>query len=330
MPEKSKMMTTVQRPLVTVLAYDGLCTFEFGVAVEIFGLPRRELGDNWYRFAVAAVEPGALQATGGIHVVADGGLELLTEADMIIIPGWRGIDATVPEMLCQALREAHQRGTRLVSICAGVFVLAAAGLLHQRKATTHWRYTEQLQHRYPSIHVSDNVLYQDEGQVMTSAGSAAGIDLCLHIVRKDYGHEIANNVARRLVIQPHRHGEQPQNLTRPMAAPRESHTLGALFDFLQQNLAQTHTVASLAGRVNMSQRTFLRRFVALTGMTPARWLLNERLIRVEDYLQNSSFSIDKIADLTGFGNSSLLRHHFHQRFLLSPSQYRKNSRSSSH
>lgn len=165
---------------------------------------------------------------------------------------------------------------------------------------------------------------------MTSAGSAAGIDLCLHIVRKDYGHEIANNVARRLVIQPHRHGEQPQNLTRPMAAPRESHTLGALFDFLQQNLAQTHTVASLAGRVNMSQRTFLRRFVALTGMTPARWLLNERLMRVEDYLQNSSFSIDKIAELTGFGNSSLLRHHFHQRFLLSPSQYRKNSRSSSH
>lgn len=169
-------MTTLQRPLVIALAYDGLCTFEFGVAVEIFGLPRPELGDNWYRFAVAAVEPGALQATGGIHVVADGGLELLPNADMIIIPGWRGIDAKVPEMLCQSLREAHQRGTRLVSICSGVFVLAAAGLLHQRKATTHWRYTEQLQHRYPSISVSDNVLYQDEGQVMTSAGSARGIN----------------------------------------------------------------------------------------------------------------------------------------------------------
>ncbi|ENH3669985.1 transcriptional regulator FtrA [Escherichia coli] len=322
-------MTTLQRPLVIALAYDGLCTFEFGVAVEIFGLPRPELGDNWYRFAVAAVEPGALQATGGIHVVADGGLELLPNADMIIIPGWRGIDAKVPEMLCQSLREAHQRGTRLVSICSGVFVLAAAGLLHQRKATTHWRYTEQLQHRYPSISVSDNVLYQDEGQVMTSAGSAAGIDLCLHIVRKDFGHEIANNVARRLVIQPHRQGDQPQNLTRPMASPRESQTLGALFDFLQQNLAQTHTVSSLAERVNMSPRTFLRRFEALTGMTPARWLLNERLIRVQDYLQNSVFNIEKIAELTGFGNSALLRHHFHQRFLLSPSQYLKNSRSPS-
>lgn len=128
------------------------------------------------------------------------------------------------------------------------------------KSNHHWRYTEQLQHRYPSISVSDNVLYQDEGQVMTSAGSAAGIDLCLHIVRKDFGHEIANNVARRLVIQPHRQGDQPQNLTRPMASPRESQTLGALFDFLQQNLAQTHTVSSLAERVNMSPRTFLRRF----------------------------------------------------------------------
>ena len=330
MPEKRKMMTISQRPLVVVLAYDGLCTFEFGVAVEIFGLPRPEMGDNWYRFAVAAVEAGALQATGGIRVVADGGLELLADADMIIIPGWRGVDEPVPEMLCEALRETHQRGTRLVSICSGVFVLAAAGLLHQRKATTHWRYTEQLQHRYPSIHVCDNVLYQDEGQVMTSAGSAAGIDLCLHIVRKDYGHEIANNVAQRLVIQPHRHGKQQQNMTRPMASSRESQTFGALFDFLQQNLAQTHTVASLAGRVNMSQRTFLRRFAALTGMTPARWLLNERLIRVQDYLQNSAFSIDKIAELTGFGNSALLRHHFLQRFLLSPSQYRKNSRPPSH
>lgn len=326
MPENNKKITKLLRPRVVVLAYNGLCTFEFGVAVEIFGLPRPELGENWYQFAVAAVDEGTLNATGGIRVVTDGGIELLAKADMIIIPGWRDIDALVPAPLCQALREAHQRGSRLVSICSGVFVLAATGLLHQRKATTHWRYTQQLQQRFPSIAVSDNVLYQDEGAIMTSAGSAAGIDLCLHIVRKDYGSEIANNVARRLVIQPHRHGDQPQNLTRPVASKRESQTLGALFDFLLQNLAQPHTVASLARRAVMSPRTFIRRFNCLTGMTPARWILNERLTRTQDYLESTSFSIDKIAELTGFSNAALLRHHFHQRFLISPSQFRKNCR----
>lgn len=198
-------MTTLQRPLVIALAYDGLCTFEFGVAVEIFGLPRPELGDNWYRFAVAAVELVRYKPPGDPRGCR-WWTGVIAQRRYDYYSGWRGIDAKVPEMLCQSLREAHQRGTRPVSICSGVFVLAAAGLLHQRKATTHWRYTEQLQHRYPSISVSDNVLYQDEGQVMTSAGSAAGIDLCLHIVRKDFGHEIANNVARRLVIQPHRRG----------------------------------------------------------------------------------------------------------------------------
>ncbi|WP_412093966.1 transcriptional regulator FtrA [Citrobacter farmeri] len=288
-------MPKTQRPLVVVLAYDGLCTFEFGVAVEIFGLQRPELGADWYRFAVASVDDGPLRATGGVRIVVDGGLELLAEADTIVVPGWRDSDAPVPEALCAALRSAWARGCRLLSICSGVFVLAATGLLDGRKATTHWRYTETLQQRFPAIEVLDDVLYHDAGQLLTSAGSAAGIDLCLYLVREDYGLEVANSVARRLVVQPHRDGAQPQQLQRPVARQRESQTLGQLFDFLHQNLTLNHDTASLARRAGMSSRTFLRRFTDCTGTTPARWILNERLLRARDYLENSPLSVEPVS-----------------------------------
>ncbi len=326
MPENSKKMTNLRhiaRPRVVALAYDGLCTFEFGVAVEIFGLPRPEMGENWYRFSVASVDGGELRATGGIRMVADGDLSLLQEADLIIVPGWRGVESPVPSALCVALQQAQQRGCHLLSICSGVFVLAAAGLLNGQRATTHWRYTQTLKSRFPRINVVEDVLYQDEGQLLTSAGSAAGIDLCLHVVRRDYGMEAANQVARRLVIPPHRDGSQTQQLSRPVAQLRESQRLGQLFDYLHQHLTLGHTVGSLAQRVGMSQRTFLRRFQEATGTTPARWLLNERLTRAKEFLENSRLSIDRIAEQTGFGNTATLRHHFRQHFALSPAQYRK-------
>ena len=326
MPENSKKMTNLRQvspARVVVLAYDGLCTFEFGVAVEIFGLPRPEMGESWYRFAVAGVDEGELRATGGIRILADGDLSLLECADLILVPGWRGIDAAVPDALCDALRRASARGCQLLSICSGVFVLAATGLLNGRKATTHWRYIEALKTRYPAIDVVEDVLYQDEGDILTSAGSAAGIDLCLHVVRRDYGMEAANRVARRLVIPPHRDGSQTQQLSRPVAQLRESQRLGQLFDFLHQHLALAHTVDSLARRVGMSQRTFLRRFQDATGTTPTRWLLNERLLRAKDYLENSKLSIDNIAEQTGFGQAATLRHHFRQHYALSPARYRK-------
>ena len=326
MPENSKKMTNLRQvspPSVVVLAYDGLCTFEFGVAVEIFGLPRPEMGETWYRFAVAGVDEGELRATGGIRILADGDLSLLERADLILVPGWRGIDAAVPDALCDALRRASARGCQLLSICSGVFVLAATGLLNGRKATTHWRYIEALKTRYPAIDVVEDVLYQDEGDILTSAGSAAGIDLCLHVVRRDYGMEAANRVARRLVIPPHRDGSQTQQLSRPVAQLRESQRLGQLFDFLHQHLALAHTVDSLARRVGMSQRTFLRRFQDATGTTPTRWLLNERLLRAKDYIENSKLSIDSIAEQTGFGQAATLRHHFRQHYALSPRRYRK-------
>ncbi|HED3852138.1 transcriptional regulator FtrA [Enterobacter soli] len=326
MPENRKKMTMLRQlspPQVVVLAYDGLCTFEFGVAVEVFGLPRPEMGDDWYRFAVAAVDEGELRATGGIRILADGDLRLLEHADLIVVPGWRGMDSSVPEALCNALRQASARGCQVMSICSGVFVLAASGLLDGRRATTHWRYIETLKTRFPAIDVVEDVLYQDEGDILTSAGSAAGIDLCLHVVRRDYGMEAANRVARRLVIPPHRDGSQTQQLSRPVAQLRESQRFGQLFDFLHQHLAQPHSVDSLSRRVGMSQRTFLRRFQDATGTTPTRWLLNERLLRAKDYLENSRLSIDSIAEQTGFGQAATLRHHFRQHFALSPAQYRK-------
>ena len=326
MPENRKKMTTLRQlspSRVVVLAYDGLCTFEFGVAVEVFGLPRPEMGDTWYRFAVAAVDEGELRATGGIRILADGDLSLLEQADLIVIPGWRGVDSPVPDALCDALRQASARGCQVMSICSGVFVLAASGLLDGRRATTHWRYSETLKSRFPAIDVVEDVLYQDEGDILTSAGSAAGIDLCLHVVRRDFGMDAANRVARRLVIPPHRDGSQTQQLSRPVAQVRESQRFGKLFDYLHQHLAQPHSVDSLSQRVGMSQRTFLRRFQDATGTTPARWLLNERLLRAKDYLENSRLSIDSIAEQTGFGQSATLRHHFRQHFALSPAQYRK-------
>lgn len=327
MTENAEIMTipsvTLSRHRVVALAYDGLCTFEFGVAVEIFGLPRPEMGERWYRFAVAAVDEGELRATGGIRLMTDGGMSLLSEADTIVVPGWRGIDSPVPPDLCQALVAAHARGCRIISICSGVFVLAAAGLLNGRQATTHWRYTDQLRARFPLIEVIDDVLYVGAEGVMTSAGSAAGIDLCLHLVREDFGIDAANIVARRLVVPPHRDGGQAQQIVRPVAKARESQRLGLLFDFLHQNLAANHTVASLAERAGMGSRTFLRRFEDTTGKTPARWLLDERLLRATQHLTHSRLSVEQIAELCGFANASTLRHHFRQQYALSPLQYRK-------
>lgn len=307
---------------VVALAYDGLCTFEFGVAVEVFGLPRPEMGEHWYRFAVAAIEPGELRATGGVRLLADGGLELLAAAGTIVIPGWRGADCEVPRQLIEALQAASRRGARIISICSGIFVLAAAGLLSGKRATTHWRYTDLLAARYPDIEVVPDVLYLDEGQVLTSAGSAAGIDLCLHLVRRDFGSAAANKVARRLVVPPHRDGGQAQFVERAVPDSYESARLGPLLDRLRQQLPPAVSTASLAKAAGMSPRTFLRRFQDATGTTPARWLLAERLDRVRTLLEESALPIEQIALLAGFGSAATLRLHFRQRFATTPAAYR--------
>lgn len=310
-------------PRVVTLAYDGLCTFEFGVAVEVFGLARPEMGEGWYRHATAAVEPGLLRAAGGLTITTLGGLELLKEADLIIVPGWRGINEAVPASLVDALQAANVRGARLMSLCSGVTVLAATGLLNGRRATTHWRYADTIAARHPEIRLDPDVLYVDEGEILTAAGSAAGIDLCLHVVRRDFGAKAANSVARRLVVPPHRDGGQAQFIVKPVPQDREGQRLGPLIDWIDLNLQHEITLSEMAGRAGMSARTFQRRFRDLTGTSPGEFVLARRLRHACDLLEReAALSLDEIALASGFGTPATLRHHFRTRLATSPRTYR--------
>ncbi|MDP3868322.1 transcriptional regulator FtrA [Phenylobacterium sp.] len=313
--------TTPPNRSVVALVYDNLCSFEFGCAAEVFGLPRPEVGPDWYSFATAAVEPGPITAMGGLRFEASGGLEVLKGAGTVVVPGWKGADVQPSAELVAALRAAYAGGARLVTICSGVFVLAAAGLLDGRRATTHWRYAETLRQRYPRIEVDPNVLYVDEGQILTSAGSAAGLDLCLHLVRRDFGARIANQVARRLVIAPHRDGGQAQFIERPLA-PSAGGRLSQLIAELQEEPQGSPSIQQLAARAAMSERTFIRRFRETTGMAPGAWLVAVRVDRARDLLETTDLSIEQVAAESGFGAATTLRHHFRSRLGLSPAAYR--------
>lgn len=311
--------------LVAAVAYDRLCTFEFGCVVELFALQRPELGVPWYRFAVCAAERGHLRATGGVTVSAPYSLKLLERADTIVVPGWRDADEPPPAPLIGALRAAHARGARLASICSGVFVLAAAGVLDGRSATTHWRYTQRLSERHPRIRVQPNALYVDEGQILTSAGSAAGLDMLLHLVRRDYGPRIANRVAQRLVIPPHREGGQAQYVPRPVAAEsaNEAGQLARLLDWLRTNLSAGHTIASLSRRAHMSPRTLLRRFKDATGLAPLEWLVRERIAAARELLEAGRLPLGRVAERTGFGSVESFRRHFRLVVGTPPAAYRR-------
>lgn len=322
MPIATDTLNSLHGPLVVALVYDGLCTFEFGIAAEVFGLARPEMGPGWYRFASAAIDPGPLRAQGGIKVMADGGIELLGQADMIVVPGWRGAEAPVPAALIDRLVAAHRRGCRLVSICSGATVLAATGLLDGRRVTTHWRYAAALRQRFPTLAVDEAALYHGEDGIFTSAGSAAGIDLMIELVRRDFGAEAANSVARRIVMPAHRNGGQAQFLERPVPIRRET-ALGPLLDNMRASLAQAWTISTMAEAVNMSRRTFERRFVEATGLGPGEWLVIERIEAAKDLLTRSGASMDEIAAAVGFGTAHALRHHFRARVHLSPTTYRQ-------
>jgi AraC family transcriptional activator FtrA len=309
-------------PLVVAVAYDGLSLFAFACATEIFGLPRPEVGPGWYRFATCSPTGKPVRGEYGIRMAVDGGVELLARAGTIVVPGWHDIEALVPTHLVDALRAAHRRGARLLSICSGSVVLAATGLLDGRRMTTHWRFAAQVQQRFPRTQVDPHVLYVDEGSLLTSAGSASGLDLCLHLVRRDFGAQVANQVARRLIIPPHREGGQAQFVERPIDR-RERGSLGALLERLQRRLHEPTTNARLAGQAAMSERTFIRRFRAATGMTPADWLTRARIDRVRELLEGTTLSIGDIAARTGLGTPTTLRHHFRRRLGLSPVAYRQ-------
>ncbi|MBE9607591.1 transcriptional regulator FtrA [Acetobacteraceae bacterium H6797] len=310
-----------RRPVVA-LAYDGLCTFEFGCAVEVFGLPRPYMGPDWYRFAVAAVDEGPMRAVGGIQVMADGGLELLAGAGTIVIPGWRGLETPVPAPLIEALREASAGGARLMTICSGVAVLAATGLLDGKRATTHWHYTSRLARLYPAISWSPDVLYVDEGSLLTSAGSAAGLDLCLHLVRRDHGAQAANRIARRLVVPAQREGGQAQYIERPVPRAAGSR-LAPLMDRVRGALGEEWSIARLAAEAALSPRGLHRHWRAATGLAPGEWLLAERLARAKELLETSRLTVDSIAEQSGFGSAAALRLQFREKLGISPRDWRR-------
>jgi AraC family transcriptional regulator, transcriptional activator FtrA len=330
MPKRATAPAPPANRLVVALAYDGLCTFEFGVAVEVFGLDRPEMGPGWYRFAVAALEPGPLRAAGGILVSTDGGADLVEAAGTIVVPGWRGAAAPVPEAIRTALRAAHARGARVLSLCSGVFVLAAAGLLEGRRATTHWRYLDALRAAHPGVTLVPDVLYVDEGSVLTAAGSAAGVDLCLHLVRRDFGPSAANSVARRLVVPPHREGGQAQFIPRPVPPAREGARLGPLIERMRAAAgldSPPPTLSALAREAGMSLRSFHRRFREATGVAPGAWLLHQRLEAARAMLEESGGGggaprgLDAVASACGFGSAATLRHRFRLRYGTSPAAY---------
>lgn len=307
--------------LVVAVAYDQLCTFEFGCTVELFALQRAELDVEWYRFAVCAAEPGKIRAAGGITVEAPYTLKLLDKADTIIIPGWRDAEEQPPEALLKKLRAAYQRGARLCSICSGVFVLAAAGILEGKTVTTHWRYADKLARRYPGLEIKPDALYVDQGQIITSAGSAAGLDMLLHLVRKDHGVKVANLVAQRLVIPPHREGGQAQFVPRPVASDEEGR-LAKLMDAVRAQPALPHTLQSLASQAAMSPRTLQRQFQLATGLGPYEWLIRERVAIARELLESPATPLQQVAELSGFGSEESLRRHFRRIVKTSPSAYR--------
>ena len=291
-------MSETNGPLVVALLYDGLATFEFGIVAEVFGLARPELGVGWYRFACEPIEPGLLRAHGGFHIKAASKAGLIETADMIVIPGWKGADVDVPSTLIERLKAAHTRGARLVSICSGAFVLAATGLLNGKIATTHWRYADAMRKRFPSVTVDEGSLYREADAIFTSAGSAAGIDLLIELVRQDFGPTAANSVARRLVMPAHRNGGQAQFVERPVPKHTAS-SISHLFDRVRATLNWPWTVEKLASEAKMSRRTFERRFFEATGTSPGDWLVRERLEAAKLILTTTDHSIDRVADCVG-------------------------------
>lgn len=316
------MPARLDRKRVAIAAYDGLATFEFGIAVEVFALRRPELRVPWYQCRVCAVEPGPIRARGGVVIGTTGGLGALRRSGTIVIPGWRRIDERPPDAYLKALVAAHARGARILTICSGAFVLAAAGLLDGKRATTHWLYSGALAARYPRVTVEPDVLFVDEGQVLTSAGSAAGIDLCLHLVRKDYGADVAGIVARRMVMAPQRDGGQAQYVP-AIVAPTPESNLAPLLEWIQRRLAHRLTVAQLAKRAAMSPRTFARRFRETTGTTPYKWILHQRVIAAQQRLETSREPIDRVAEAVGLQTAATLRHHFARALRTSPTAYRR-------
>ncbi|MBE1532406.1 helix-turn-helix domain-containing protein [Actinomadura algeriensis] len=307
---------------VAIAATDGMLHFELALAYEVFAAAPAAVTVPWYDVTVCG--PVAVRI-GRFLLEPDGGLDRLAHAGTVIVPALADVTEDPPADLVEAVRTAHAAGARVVSLCTGAFVLAAAGLLDGLRATTHWAHTDELAARHPRVKVDPDVLYVDNGSVLTSAGKAAAMDLCLHLVRGDHGSAIANVVARRLVVPPHRAGGQAQFVTTPVPA-RDDHPLADLFAWTMRRLDRRLTVEDLARQANMSSRHLARHFHAVTGTTPLQWLLNQRIRRAQELLETTDDGIDAIAEAAGMGTATTLRRHFHRALGVPPDTYRRTFR----
>jgi transcriptional regulator GlxA family with amidase domain len=308
--------------VVAIAVTDAIPVFEFAVPCEVFGVDRADLVNPWYELRLCAAEPGPLRTTIGLRLDPPYGLDALLTADTVIVPACtRATQLQPPAPLLDALRQAHARGARIVSICNGAYLLAAAGLLDGRRATTHWMNAVDFAHRFPRIRVDPTVLYIDNGDVLTSAGTGAAIDLCLHLVRLDHGTAVANEVARRMVVPPHRDGGQAQ-FVRPVTRGEPHSDLSPLLDWARLHLDQPLTVAQLAHRAHLSPRTFARRFRDTLGTSPLQWLVEQRVRTAQELLETTDEPVERIARQSGFGNPVSLRKHFRRITSVSPQTYR--------
>jgi transcriptional regulator GlxA family with amidase domain len=307
---------------VTVLALADVVAFDLSTPAQVFG---NEPGR--YAFTACGVRPGSVPSTTGFAIDVPRGLDAVADADTVLVPGLRPPQWPPPAAALDALRAAHERGARVASICTGAFVLAQAGLLDGRRATTHWAHAERLARHYPAVTVDPGVLYVDEGDVLTSAGVAAGIDLCLHLVRRDHGAEVANAVARRIVVAPHRDGGQAQFVEAPLP-PAGDRGLEATRAWAAHRLREPLTVAAMARHAACSERTFARRFRAETGTTPLQWLLGQRVLHARRLLEATDLPVEHVADEAGFGTAASLRSHFRRATATTPLAYRRTFRGS--
>jgi transcriptional regulator GlxA family with amidase domain len=312
---------------VVALVGGRVAAFELGIVCQVFGLDRSDDGLPVYDFAVCGPQPGMVPTTSGFSIKVDHGLERLASADLVTVPAWPELDQPVHPSVREALVEAVDRGATVLSVCTGAFALAAAGLLDGRRATTHWQFAERLAARYPEVRVDADVLYVEDGPVLTSAGAAAGLDTCLHLVRREHGAAAANALARRMVVPPHRSGGQAQFVEMPVPEVAGGDGLSDLVGWVQEHLDEPLTVESMAERALMSPRTFARRFRASIGTTPHRWLLDQRLAHAEELLERTDLPVDVVATESGFGSADTLRHHFSARRGIAPATHRRTFRS---
>jgi transcriptional regulator GlxA family with amidase domain len=316
-----------RRLRVAVIAFDGMSPFHLSVPCLVFGGNGRDPGVSRFEVVVCAADEGILRTEAGFTMAAQFDLAAADSADIVVMPTWYDDCREAPSPLLDALRRAHRRGATVVGLCMGAFPLAQAGLLDGRTATTHWEYVGALAERYPKVKVDPDVLYVDEGDVLTSAGVAAGLDCCFHLLRRLSGAEVANRRAKRLLIAPHRQGGQAQFIDRPLPVTNSDGRLSQVLEWVAQHLEQSHSIESLAARASMSSRNFTRHFRQATGTSFKQWILSQRLAQAQRMLESSDASIELVAQQAGFGTGLSLRQHFRAALDISPSVYRKQFRS---